>query len=325
MALFKQGRFWFGLAISALALYLTLRNVDFTALVEALRTAQLWVFPPAFLVFIVGLSLRAARWSALMGGAPFLLTFQAMTIGYMLNMTLPLRAGELGRAVVIGQRAPISTATALSSIVVERLLDLFAVVLMFAGFALFIPMDASLSRAAAAGAIFAIGLVIGLAVALSQSARIERLLSVLLRRIHWLSADAWLRRYRDFTAGFGLVRTPRQWAFVLGTTVGVWGAAWLLAVVMMAAFLPARAEQAGLMMVASNLGGAAPSAPGGLGPVQLFAKVALVLPFGVDEARATALAFVWSLSQQLTLVVLGLVSMAQVGLSFGQLRLSRGA
>lgn len=325
MAVLKHGRLWFGLAVSALALYLTLRNVDFAALVVALQSAQLWVFPPAFVVFMVGLSLRAARWAALMGGAPFALTFRAMTIGYMLNMTLPLRVGELGRAIVIGQRAPISTATAFSSIVVERLLDLFAVVLMFAGFALFIPMDESLSRAAIAGAVLAVGLVIGLAVALSQSARIERALSALLCRVRWLSVDAWLKRYRDFAAGFGLVRTPAQWTLVLGTTIGVWGAAWLLALIMMAAFLPARAEQAGLMMVASNLGGAAPSAPGGLGPVQLFAKVALVLPFGVDEARATALVFVWSLSQQLTLVVLGLVSMAQVGLSFGQLRLPRGA
>jgi hypothetical protein len=89
---------------------------------------------------------------------------------------------------------------------------------------------------------------------------------------------------------------------------------------MMAAFLPPRLDQAGLMLVAANLGGAAPSAPGGLGPVQFFAKTALVLPFGLDETRATAMVFVWSLSQQLTLIVLGLIGMLRIGLSFSQLR-----
>ncbi len=74
------------------------------------------------------------------------------------------------------------------------------------------------------------------------------------------------------------------------------------------------------MLVAANLGGAAPSAPGGLGIVQGFAKLALVLPFGLDEARATAFVFVWSLSQQLILIVLGLVGMARIGLSFNQLQ-----
>lgn len=153
-----------------------------------------------------------------------------------------------------------------------------------------------------------------------QAGRVEYWLERLLQRAPWLHAERWLQRYRDFVDGLRAVQSARDWVWVMLSTAAVWAATWLLAFIALSAFLPPRADQAGLMVVAANLGGAAPSAPGGLGPVQLFAKAALVLPFGVDEARATALVFVWSLAQQLALIVLGLIGLARVGLSFAQLR-----
>jgi hypothetical protein len=319
----KNWKFWLGIGISAVALWLTLRNVPFNAFLQALAAAQVIWFVPAFVIFMIGLAIRAFRWATLMGGAPFATTFHAMNIGYMLNMILPFRVGEIARAFVIGQRTPVSTATALSSIVVERLLDLAAVVIMFVGFAQFIPMDPLLSRAALVSAAIVVVLIVALGVVIWQSARFETVLAGLLKRFPNIDANAWLQRYRDFASGFRLINTPRRALIVLLTTVGIWVAALFLAYCMMSAFLPPRLDQAGLMLVAANLGGAAPSAPGGLGPVQFFAKSALVLPFGLDETRATAFVFVWSLSQQLTLIVLGLIGMVRIGMSFSQLQSTR--
>lgn len=316
----KNWKFWLGIGISVIALYLTLRNVPFNAFMMALGSAQVIWFIPGAVLFMFGLAFRAYRWATLMGGAPFGITFHAMNIGYMLNMILPFRVGEIGRAFVIGQRTSVSTATALSSIVVERLLDLIAVVLMFFGFAQFIPMDPTLARAAQITAVLVTAMVIVLALVIWQAERFGRILSGFLRRFPNLDAGAWMKRYDDFSAGFKLINTPRRALIVLLTTIGIWAMALALAFCVMAAFLPPRLDQAGLMLVAANLGGAAPSAPGGLGPVQFFAKTALVLPFGLDEARATAMVFVWSLSQQLALIVLGLIGMLRIGLSFSQLR-----
>ncbi len=320
--MFGNKRFWIGIAISAVALYLTLRNVDFGAFTGALQDAQSrwWLFALAFVVFVIGLGFRAWRWSVLMGGTPLKLTFQAMCIGYMLNMMFPFRLGEIGRAWVMGQQARLGTAAALSSIVVERLLDLVVVVVAFLFFARLAPVDTSIAQAATAGGAFAVAVAVGIGVSARHASAVEQALSAILRKLPRLNASAWLRRYREFVAGLQFVRTPRQALLVLFTTLATWSFSLLLAVVMMAAFFEPRVEQAGLMVMASNLGGAAPSAPGGLGPVQLFAKTALVLPFGLDESRATAFAFVWSLSQQLTLIAFGLISMFRVGLSFEQLR-----
>jgi len=316
----KEWKFWLGMAISALALYFTLRDVDFSAFARAIARAEATWLIPAAACFLAALLIRAWRWATLMGEAPFETVFHAMNIGYMLNMMLPFRMGEIGRAVVIGQRTAVSTATAMSSVVVERLLDLIAVVLMFAGFAAFIPTDVALARAAALSAGLVIALVLGLGVVLWQSARVEQVAARILVRLPRIHAQRWLQRYRDFCAGFRLINSLRRFMIVLITTVSIWLVQVLLAYFVMAAFLPARLEQAGLMLVAANLGGAAPSAPGGLGPVQFFARTALVIPFDIDLTQATAFVFVWSLSQQLSLIGLGVFGLLRIGLSLGQLQ-----
>jgi uncharacterized protein (TIRG00374 family) len=316
----KEWKFWLGMAISALALYFTLRDVDFGAFARAIATAEAGWLIPAAGCFLITLLIRAWRWATLMGEAPLTTVFHAMNIGYMLNMTLPFRVGEIGRAIVIGQRTAVSTATAMSSVVVERLLDLAAVVLMFAGFAIFIPTDAALSQAAVLSAGLIIALLVALGGMIWQSARVERAAAQVLARLPRINPQRWLQRYRDFCAGFKLINSTKRLVIVVGTTVGIWLVQVLLAYLVMAAFLPARLEQAGLMLVAANLGGAAPSAPGGLGPVQFFARTALVVPFDVDLTQATAFVFVWSLSQQLLLIGLGLIGLARIGLSLGQLQ-----
>jgi len=316
----REWKFWLGMAISALALYFTLRDVDFGAFARAIATAEATWLIPAAGCFMAALLIRAWRWATLMGEAPLATVFHAMNIGYMLNMMLPFRMGEIGRAVVIGQRTAVSTATAMSSVVVERLLDLAAVVLMFAGFAIFIPTDAALSQAAVLSTGLIIALLIVLGGVIWQSARVERIAAQVLARLPRIDAQRWLQRYRDFCAGFKLINSAKRLAIVSATTVGIWLVQVLLAYFVMAAFLPARLDQAGLVLVAANLGGAAPSAPGGLGPVQFFARTALVIPFDVDLTQATAFVFVWSLSQQLSLIGLGLIGLARIGLSFGQLK-----
>ncbi len=319
----KNWKFWLGMAISAIALYLTLQDVDFAAFIQAVATAQTAWLLPAFVVFMAGLATRALRWATLMGESHFGVTFHAMNIGYMLNMVLPFRVGEIGRAVVIGQRTEVSTATALSSIVVERLLDLAAVVLLAFGFAQFIPMDPTLARAAAVSAGLVVVLIIAVGMAIWQSARFEGILARLLAHFPRINAQSWLQRYRDFCAGFKLINSTKRFIIVVFTTIGIWLAQLIVTYFVMAAFLPPHMDQAGLMLVAANLGGAAPSAPGGLGPVQFFARTALVAPFNIDPTQATAFVFVWSLSQQLALIILGVIGMVRIGLSFGQLRPAR--
>ncbi len=100
----KNWKFWLGLAVSAAALYLTLRGIHFDEFAATLARAQIGWFVPALLALMLTLGVRTWRWSSLMGGTPFWTTFHANNIGYMVNSILPFRLGEIGRAYVIGER-----------------------------------------------------------------------------------------------------------------------------------------------------------------------------------------------------------------------------
>ncbi len=312
---------WVGFAISGVALALTLRNVDFRQLLTALGEARLGWLVPASLFWVASYFARARRWSLFMGGTPFWITIHAQNIGYLLNCTMPFRLGEVARAYVIGEKTPVSMARALSSIIVERVLDLAAVVVMFVVFAQYIPMPAAFSRAATFGAalVFVMLAVGGLMVWKADAAE-QRVLGPLLARVSPTLGAKVLPKVREITNGFRVVGSARRMAVVFVLTLVVWGGATVFTYFVMCAFLPGHMEQAGLMLVVSNLGGALPSAPGGLGIVQGFAKTALVIPFNVPEEPALAYVFVWSLGQQLLLIVMGIVSLARVGMTFAQVR-----
>jgi glycosyltransferase 2 family protein len=317
----RSWKVWAGFAVSAIALFFTLRNVNFTELGRAVSGARVLWFVPAVAVFSVAFAMRAWRWSLLMGRAPFWTTLHAMNIGYMMNTTLPLRLGEVGRAFVIGERTSIPMVSAFSSIVVERVLDLAMVVGLFAFFAAYVPMPPSFSRAAFAGGVLVIVMLIIGGILVWQAERTERILRPILERFT-KSAAPWLQRFRDLCSGFRAVGSTRRMLLVLVLTVLIWLGGIGCAYFTMGAFLPPVMEQAGLVLVTANLGGAVPSAPGGLGIVQGFAISALVLPFHVPEDKALAFVFVWSLSQQLLLIVFGLIGLGRIGMSFAEVRAS---
>lgn len=315
----RSWKVWVGFIVSAVALFFTLRNVNFTDLGRAVSGAQTIWFVPAIAFFSVAFAMRAWRWSLLMGRAPFWTTLHAMNIGYMMNVTMPLRLGEVGRAFVIGERTSIPMVSAFSSIVVERVLDLAMVVGLFALFAAYVPMPPSFSRAAMAGGVLVIVMLVIGGILVWQAERTEKILRPILERFT-SSAEPWLRRFRDLCVGFRAVGSAQRIALVFVLTLLIWAGGIVCAFFTMAAFLPPVIEQAGLVVVTANLGGAIPSAPGGLGIVQGFAISALVLPFHVPEDKALAFVFVWTLSQQLLLILFGLVGLARIGMSFSEVR-----
>jgi len=312
----RARRFALALTISAAALWLALRHVALADVWRALASAHpLWLLP-ALACLALMFSGRALRWALLLGGTPFWTTLLSLSVGYMLNNTLPLRVGEIGRAFVVSRQTGVGVARALSSVVVERVLDLGAVLLMFVLLARLVPMPHLVARTASIASVaLAATLVVG-GVLLWKSNG-ERAPSWLAR--FGARGDRWWGRVRDVRDGLRAIGR-RRLALVLVLTVVIWAATILLADSAMGAFLPPDATAAAVVVVASNLGGALPSAPGGFGVIQGFAKMALVLPFHVPEDRALAYVFVWTLGQQMLLVALGLFALGRFGISLGQAR-----
>jgi hypothetical protein len=314
----KAIRVLLGIIIAIAALYFALRGIDLAAFVNAISAANWIWFGPAAALFLATLALRAARWSAIMGGTPFSTTFHAMNIGYMMNMVLPGRVGEIGRAFVIGQRTSLSMSRALGSVVVERLLDLACVLLMLAASTLFVPLAPELVRPATITGALVVVAVVAIGVVIWRAEQFERILRAILTRVPGMAPERWIARFHDVVAGFRAIGSANRLATILGLTVVLWAAVIGVAFALMAAFLPARLDAASLMVIFANLGGAIPT-PGGLGPAQYLARLALE-PFGAASPAGVAFVFVWSLSQILALILIGLFGLARVGMSLSELR-----
>lgn len=120
---------WFGLAVSAFFIWLTLKEVNYSALWMALKKANHLYLIPTFIVLIAQFYLRAVRWGYLMEPLKkigHLSLFSATSIGYMANNILPARIGEFVKAYAVAKKEKVSFSASFATIIIERLVDLFS-------------------------------------------------------------------------------------------------------------------------------------------------------------------------------------------------------
>jgi glycosyltransferase 2 family protein len=124
--LWRSARRWLpGVVISIIALIAVFqlsRWEDIGLAFSALRPLNLGI---ALLLTTISLGARAMGWVVLLERRPSLgKAFFTINLGYLLNNLLPLRAGEVGRALFMGKSTGVSPLHVLSTIVIERAFDL---------------------------------------------------------------------------------------------------------------------------------------------------------------------------------------------------------
>jgi uncharacterized protein (TIRG00374 family) len=122
-----------GVAVSVVALVLVARSADIpSAIGRVLAVDPRWLILPVFVV-MVQLGIRSVRWAGLLSavGPRPVRARQAvgpLAAGYLANTVLPARLGEVVRIVLISRRADVPATPATASVVVERGVDLIALV-----------------------------------------------------------------------------------------------------------------------------------------------------------------------------------------------------
>ena len=305
-----------GLAVSGLAIVLLLRQISVAELGQVLARAQ--VGPLLVLVLSVALSIvtRALRWGVYFRPerrVPFGPLVSTLTISYMASTFLPFRAGELVRAVFLGQREAIPVPRVLGTILIEKLFDFLAIgtilVLLLATTPL--PPPALVAGSSIALAVFVgFGFVVALALWRQQTLAV----------VGW--AEDWLpfglgRRLRpvqvarQFAGGTDSLRSGRLWVPMLGWTAATWAASLLSAWAGAATVgvYPGLAALA-FMLVLTSTGQAVPSSPGYVGVYHAAAVLALTSPpFNLDASTALAIALVTHAVTYGSLVLSGLVAL----------------
>jgi uncharacterized protein (TIRG00374 family) len=308
-----------GVVISAVALVLALIGIDVRRVAETLARADYRYLVPATGAVVAYLLARAVRWRVLLGPQVSLArSFWVTNIGYLVSNVLPFRLGDPARAVVIGRGGEVSIAAALSTVVVERVLDMLTVVAMLGGVA---PFVAGSGEAVNAGIVAGAVAVAAAAVLLLMAFRPQwgqRAVRWTLARIPRLNAERWARVFDGLFDGLAPLRSGRR-----GLALLLWSAiAWAFVVLTYWALLRAFVTRppwlaAPFLVCILGLGMAIPSSPSAVGVFHAIARYGLTIPFGVPTEEAVTAAFAIHAYQYILVAILGLVGLARESLTLG--------
>ena len=295
-------KFWIGIAISAVIVWLLVRAIDLGRTAEALMQADYRWLIPAGVAYLVSMALRAARWQTIFSAVQpvrFRSILSVTMIGFMGNMILPARLGEFIRAYLIGRKENVSSSTSLATIVIERLFDGFTIILILVAIIFIADLPAGFEawagkvRAGAIGSAAFYGLILAFCVALktytdSMLGIARRVCSPLPRR--W--ANKLLALLERFADGLAAIKANRQLVAVSLWSVTLWIIIALSHYPVFLAFhLDLPLQAAFLLMVFQAFAVMLPSSPGYIGTFHLGTITALKV-YGVESDVALSLAIV---------------------------------
>jgi hypothetical protein len=227
-------------------------------------------------------------------------------IGYMGNNLLPARAGEVARAVALSRTTGAGVSRAVASVLSERIVDVFALVVL-----LWIALATSPPAPWLARANWT--LLVGNGLLLAAVLVLERRRE---RARAWLERlpERWRRRSErwceSFLDGFAALRSPRVLLATGALSAGVWiFALWAAALCLDALGLHLPRGAAVMALVSVVLASMIPSAPAYLGTIQYACILALGL-FGVGRSDALAFSILYHATQLLPVTILGALFLA---------------
>ena len=303
-----------GIAISIVAIAVVLGSVDIGATAEVLATARPGWLAVAAGFLAVDLVVRAVRWRRLLAPVAHVAlgpVLGYLLIGYLANNVLPARLGELVRCHYLGDREGISRATALGTVVVERVVDVAVVVAIAAAAILVLSVRGVVASAVLVGvalvALLALALAIGVVAHRVPGA--ERVAAAIAR---WPRVHAIGGRLRD---GLSVAGDPRTLAEALALSVVAWGATLLaFAAAGQAVGVQLSIGQASLLASGVALASAIPSGPASLGTFEL-AAIRIGLAVGVAGESALAIGLLVHVLILVLTSIGGLVALARLGVA----------
>jgi glycosyltransferase 2 family protein len=132
-----------GILISGVALYFAVKGLKWQAVLHGFSAISIRWYLIATAIMIFSVWVRAYRWSFFLknhGHVSVYTLHKGVMIGYFGNNVLPFRLGELLRAYSTSTLTGISAAHLFSTIVLERLVDVFSFFIFLMGISLISPL-----------------------------------------------------------------------------------------------------------------------------------------------------------------------------------------
>jgi uncharacterized protein (TIRG00374 family) len=310
----KSTRRWLpGALISLVAIVAILHFVDLQRCMDAIRSANYWYLLMTFAGTMIWLAVRGIVWRTLLRErASYRTVFLTLCEGYLLNNFLPFRLGEIGRAFLLGRKSKLGFMEVLSTIVIERVLDLaFAAAILLCAVPFVVGAAGAGKIAIIIGGVMVLGLVSLYILTRNRDWSLGLFLRLSTRR------PGLQKRGGDFLASLfsGLSILTDGWLFV---RVLVWMTLnWAIAIIQFHLLILAFFPQSTLLWSIFGLGAVAfgnaiPSLPGAVGTFEGALGGAIML-LGGDQSTALAAALTSHLFNYLSTGIFGLYALSSEG------------
>ncbi len=121
-----------GIVVGLIGLLFIIRNVDLADMEVAFQDAKLGYVILAMIVILITIVVKTFRWQLIYKSSDdvpgFRPLFWALVTGQFFNIVVPFRTGEVARILSLEQQAQVSKSRSLSTLVIEKTLDIAGLV-----------------------------------------------------------------------------------------------------------------------------------------------------------------------------------------------------
>ncbi len=320
----RRLRLTIGIVVSLVALWLAVRRINWAEVWTDYRQASYVYVVPALLLVLFASWARAYRWRLLIyprQDLPLGRLFSMVNIGYLFNNSLPLRPGDLVRGYLVGRLIPGGMAQGLSSVLIERLLDVLVLLAVVLGLMPFVDMPPILANAGRALSVMAAFGVLALVVLVRAGDQGLDWVWRFLGRVPRVGHPRVKRALRGLLGGLRVLTVGKLLPEIVFWSLVIWfGYAlsnYLVFAVFGMTYLPLSAVAA--VLCATGLSMVVPSSPGGVGVWEAAVVLALSV-YGVEQNQAFGYAFGLHALTNVALIVLGLWGLRSESLTFADVR-----
>lgn len=307
-----------GLGVSLIALLVLFNLVDFDEVILSIQNVDLSVLPWAILLFILSMVTRSVAWRTILQDKISLgKTFLTINEGYLFNNILPFRMGEVARAFLLNKTAKIPFWEVLSTIMVERIIDIaFLATLLLST----VPFVVGVGSAEQAAYVASVLVIVGFSVLFWIARNTEKTIRIFERlTARWPKLTEFGRdKLESILNGLATLKDFKRFMKVLFFILLSWSfnIAWYT--LLLRAFVPEASLLWGAFAVGFiSIGISIPSSPGYVGVFEAAMTYALSL-FSIPESTAFAYAVVSHSLYLVITILIGAVALGRDGQSLGQ-------
>lgn len=313
-------QFWLGILFSVACLIAIFILIDPREIMRALREADYRYLVLSTGGIVLFLYLRAIRWRFMLDNAvPYGRVFHIQNIGYLLTYVLPFRLGDVGRAVLIGNVPPVTVAQGISTMVVERVLDLLFIVILLPFTLANVDVLAPVIRDAARVATFLAAMaIVVLILAANFQDRALQLFRLIVVKIRFLDGERWARYFQQLLSGLNSLTKLRDGLYLVFLSVLIW-----IPIIfayysgMIAVGLEPTMAMAGFVVCAAALSITTPSSPGQVGVFHAGVIFALAQILRQPEGPSASFAFLYHALNFAVVIVWGLLGIYRIETTIG--------